>query len=367
MPSFNNNNGGDGPPNDNPILNAFENFQRETPMITRTVMSIQVLAYVINIFFDLNLGLGNIPFFTVYKFEIYRIFTSFFVCSGFFSLIFSYISFVPTGKRLEYSMGSAEFACLFLTIGVITNVAYIGLAFLLDTLLGGQHWLVVPSSGLWNVLFGVISMECTKAPRGSERKVFLFTVPALYYPLALWGLFSFLGGFSITHLISIGIGYGFGYGYLECFRISTSRCQSWEETYLQRFISQDRTWIVSSTAIGSGAWSEEMMPQHARGQNGVDGFFSRWASQMQQQQQPLSATPDVTMGSDDATTPGAPRPGRVIKQSPTTNYKSTSNASTSHLPISGGQQLGGSTRIQNIDPRQARLQALERRIGNSSG
>lgn len=326
-------------------------------------MLTEAIACVVNIFFDLRLGLGNIPLFTVLKFEIYRIVTSLFVCEGFFSLFLAFFSFLPTGKRLEYSMGSTEFACVLLTIGVMTNVLYICLAFLFAGLVGGQSLLVNPSFGLWNVLFGVIALECTKAPQGSVRKILVWTIPAFYYPVALWVFFSFMGSFSLAHLISIGLGYGLGMGYLDKMRVSALRCKAWEETYLQSFISRQRNYIVSSTAMGSGAWSDDVTTQHADDQNnGLQSFFSRRTSNNPQQ---LSRASDVAMGSDDLSAPGAPRPGRVIKPSPKASYKNTATAATSVLPSSGGQQLGGVSRTQNQDPRLARLKALERRMASN--
>ena len=205
----------------------------------------------------------------------------------------------------------------------------------------------------------MIALECTKAPQNSVRKFLFWTIPTLYYPMALLVFFSFLGGFSLAHCISIGVGYGFGYGYLEYFRISASRCKVWEEKYLQSFISLDGNFIVSSTAMGSGAWSDDATTQQAEDQNDLNGLFSRLTSHTQQQQ---SGTSDVPMGSEDTSVPGASRPGRVIKPSPRANYKNDANVP---IPTSGGQQLGGVSRTQNQDPRQARLQALERRMATN--
>jgi hypothetical protein len=42
------------------------------------------------------------------------------------------------------------------------------------------------------------------------RKLFFFSVPTLYYPLALFGLFSIFGGFQFSYLLSIGVGYAYG-------------------------------------------------------------------------------------------------------------------------------------------------------------
>ncbi len=301
-------------------------------------MMTQAVSYILNIFFDLKLGLGNVPIFTLYKFEIYRIVTSLFVCSGFISVILAYFSFLPTGKRLEYSMGSTEFGAFALTIGVATNFLYVLLAVLLDALHVG-NLLATPSVGLWNILFGAIAMECTKAPQSSVRKILVWTIPTLYYPLGLLAFFSFLGGFSLSHLISVGLGYGFGHGYLEFLRISPLRCRQWEERYLQIIASSDRNYVVSSTAMGSGAWNEEAIAQQAGSSSALHGLLSRWTAQSQQ----LPSGTDVAMGSDDV-----------------------SSTRPSTLPTSGGHQLGGASRIQNKDPRQLRLEALERRTAANS-
>ena len=350
-------NAGDVPLNDNPIRTFFDSYQRETPMITRSMTTTHAIAYFVNIFFDLRLGLGNVPVFTVYKFEIYRILTSLFICTGFIPLILAYFSFLPTGKRLEYSMGSTDFFCILMTIGVMTNIMYVCLAFLLDYLLGNQHWLAIPSFGLWNIMFGVISLECTKAPRNSVRKFFIWTIPTLYYPVALLISFSFLGGFSLAHLISVSIGFGFGYGYLDYFRISAFRCKLWEETYLQGFVSQDTNYIVSSIAIGRGAWSNDMVTQSRRNQNGINDFISRWLSPNQHQ---LTISSDIE--SDDLADDRISRPGHVIENSPMANG---GNMSKSFPPTSVGQQLGGASRIKIQDPRQLRLEAIERRVATN--
>jgi hypothetical protein len=64
--------GNSGPPLDNPILNAYETFVRDTPAVTRTVMQLQVFAWILSFFVDLTFGLANIPYFCIQKFEIYR-------------------------------------------------------------------------------------------------------------------------------------------------------------------------------------------------------------------------------------------------------------------------------------------------------
>jgi membrane associated rhomboid family serine protease len=200
----------DSPPPTNPVLDAYERFVREVPLVTRCVLISQVVTLFLSFFLDLSFAVANIPHFTIFKLELYRIFLSPFICPGVLSLVFAYISFVDNGRRLEFSMGSAAFGCLLLTIGTVTNVAFLVLCFLLYGITGSNTWLFSPSQGIWIILFAVIAIECSKAPENSMRKLFFFSVPTLYYPLALFGLFSIFGGFQFSYLLSIGVGYAYG-------------------------------------------------------------------------------------------------------------------------------------------------------------
>ena len=256
-------------------------------------------------------------------------------------------------------MGSTSFATLFLTIGILTNLLYVPVAFILDTILGQQYFFLLPTFGIWIVLFGVIAMECSNAPQGSMRKLFVFTVPTIYYPLALLGIFCFIGGFSINYLISIGVGYGFGLGYLDRLKVSNTRCKNWEETFLESLTHQDG-WVAANGALGSPAWSEEEMLEGG----GFGNMLSRLTLPTQQQQQQQQQRQSQTSLIDEDS-----RPGRIIKPNPKSTSADINNMSstTTTLPTTGGRQLGGPSRRTNTeDPRQARLKAIERRMGGPS-
>lgn len=132
------------PPPPNPVLNAYETFARETPLVTRYVLTSQFATWVLSFFVDPSFAVANIPHFTIFKFELYRLLLSPFICQGFFSLVFAYISFVDNGRRLEFSMGSTAFGSLLLTIGIITNLSYLVVSFLLSQLTGNQGFIFVP-------------------------------------------------------------------------------------------------------------------------------------------------------------------------------------------------------------------------------
>jgi len=281
--------------------------------------------------------LGNIPQFTVFRFELYRIVLSPFICPGLFSLIFAYISFVDNGRRLEFSMGSTAFFVLTMMIGVLTNLAFIALIFLLYGITGSHSLLILPSVGIWIILFGIIAIECSNAPPDSKRRLFFYDVPTQYYPLALFGLFSLLGGFSLSHLISIGVGFAYGHGHLDKLKISDSRSQAWEETIFESFSSREG-WVVSNNATGSGAWNDDM----SSGVTGAGGFGF------------LSQLTQTSTRNSEPTTFGA-------------DGDAGSNMGSGSFPTGGGRQLGSASRrpASTTDARQTRLKAIERRANAS--
>jgi hypothetical protein len=106
-------------------------------------------------------------------------------------------------------------------------------------------------------------------------------------------------------------------------------------------------WVVSNNAVGNNAWNDG----NDSSVGGL-GIFSQLASR--QQQQPQQAAENTMAPSDS-------RPGRVI-----TNPTGSSGDGIGPSFPSGGRPLGTASRRQNTDPRQARLQAVERRSGAAS-
>jgi membrane associated rhomboid family serine protease len=245
------------PPQPNPVLTAYEGFIQRTPLVTRSILSIQVVSYIFSWFVNPHYALANIPQFTLFQFEIYRVLLSPLVNTSFFSLIFAFFSFMEHGKRLEHSMGSTAFAWLCMTIGCLTNMTFLLLSLVLY-LLSGQDtaYMFSSAAGIWLILFGIIAIECIQAPRTSLRRLFFFEVPVLYYPFAIYLFFALLSAsLSFSYLLSIGVGYAYGYGFLDKTKLSASKAKQWEETILANFTSHEG-WVVGHAATGSNAWNE---------------------------------------------------------------------------------------------------------------
>eukprot|EP00543_Licmophora_paradoxa_P014791 CAMPEP_0202464504 /NCGR_PEP_ID=MMETSP1360-20130828/62151_1 /ASSEMBLY_ACC=CAM_ASM_000848 /TAXON_ID=515479 /ORGANISM="Licmophora paradoxa, Strain CCMP2313" /LENGTH=230 /DNA_ID=CAMNT_0049087827 /DNA_START=279 /DNA_END=971 /DNA_ORIENTATION=- len=212
----------------------------------------------------------------------------------------------------------------------------------LYTITGDNGYLWYKSVGIWTILFGLIATECSNAPQDSQRRLFFFTVPTLYYPLALWALFSLLGGVNVADLLSVAVGYAYGYGYLDNFKASLSFCNRLEETILQTFTRREG-WVVGHAASGSGAW--------ANNEHESQGFNSMFASLGQTVQAASTSPSDM----------GLPAPGRV------------SAPVDPAFPVSGGRPLGTATAAttsnvsgSSSQARAARLAAAEKRAQSES-
>jgi len=248
------------PPQDNPILTAYEKFVADTPVVTRTILNVLVVSYILSYIVDLKFAMACIPEFMLRYYEIYRLVTPVFVNQTLFSVLFAGLSFVQTGKLLEESLGSAAMAWLCLVVFTLaTNTLFVALYILGFYMTGDSSMLLSSSSGMWVILFGLISMECCHAAQYQpKRRLFFFEVPTIYYPPALLALFSlFSGHFQLSYAISVALGYGLGNGKLEVLKARPTHVKALEEStmFLNSRLRQ-QGWVGVPAARGSAAWSQ---------------------------------------------------------------------------------------------------------------
>ena len=316
------------PPPSNPVLTAYESFENNTPLVTRYITKTLTISYILSFIYDPGYALSNIPFFTLHRFEVYRIFTSHFICAQLISLIFAYLSFTESAKRLEYSIGSTAFLTLSLTMGTLSNILFLIICETLYFVEGNQIWLLQSSEGIWVILFGLIAIECCHAPTESKRRLFFFEIPTLYYPIGLLVFFSLLAGVKLSWGFSVGIGYAYGYGYCDFLKCSSSTFRAWEDGFLRNFTTR-KGWVVGHAASGEEAWSG--LP--------TTNPITRAGNSL------FSASENISTSNATTTTQQIPK--------------------ETGFPNTGGRTLGSvSSRANSTDARAARLAALEKQTEN---
>jgi len=242
----------DRPPESFLSLSTYESVRRDTPLVTRCILTSLTISYGLSYLIDLTWPLQNMPLFTLTRFELYRLILAPFVCTSLVSLVFAYFSFFGHVKRLELALGSTAFGALVLTIGTLTNIIYLILCVLGWAITQDLRHMAGSSVGIWTVLLGIISMECCAEGSPSHRNFFMFTVPTLYYPVALLGFIALLsGGVPLSYVISVGVGYAYGYNKLDCLKLGHVRRKRWEQTLLRKFTTMVG-WVAGPS---DGEWN----------------------------------------------------------------------------------------------------------------
>lgn len=103
-------------------------------------------------------------------------------------------------------MGSSLFAVLFFSLTLVSNALFLIISIILWGLTNSQGYLVGASMGIWSVLLAIIAVECAQAPPDTQRRLFFFTVPTLYYPLVLLALFSMFAGVKLAYCLGVAVG-----------------------------------------------------------------------------------------------------------------------------------------------------------------
>ncbi|KAG5185413.1 hypothetical protein JKP88DRAFT_207921 [Tribonema minus] len=265
-------------PQENPIMTAYNGWASTKPFVTRSMCILQVVLFLLGMFVDLDLALNNSLHYTIYSLEVYRIFTASLWCTSFITLIFGVMVLSQMGPKMEYSLGSARLLALMAILDVAANSAFL-LFGLLSTALGNRAAELSAAQGLWNLLMPLIVVDCMQMP-DFPRKLFFFPceIPSKYYPLALFALFSIMGGVRVDMALALATGYAFAFGKLDCLKPSISRVQGWENGCLRNFTS--RQGYITATGTQQEPWQPVNNPagrtQGDGGESGSGG--SAWVS-----------------------------------------------------------------------------------------
>ena len=146
--------------NDNPILTFYREWSDKTPFVTRSAMILLLVTYLVSFPVDLDGYFGNVPYFSILNFEVYRLFLSPFVGNSIFNVVLMALFFPAMGARMESSIGSSAFLILMGTLSTMTNVAFVLICLFLYYVGNLALAVFYSCSGFWLVLFGLITMEC---------------------------------------------------------------------------------------------------------------------------------------------------------------------------------------------------------------
>lgn len=198
--------------------NWISSFLYKLPFFVKWVILLTILFFITNFFTQIvSFYLADIPYFTIFHGQIWRLFTTAFITTGLINVIFSLLIFYRYSINHEKDIGTIKYMLYFFRNCFFIQVIYI--LILTISALIVRNWFLyklkiamghVNNDGLWPILMCEITLVCLENPERDMRFFFFPCVfKAKYYPLILFGVFTVLGNFNIDFEICSGLLFGF--------------------------------------------------------------------------------------------------------------------------------------------------------------
>lgn len=228
--TLNNNN----QPSAQSVLSAYAAKVKETiinlPLFVKILPIILTFFYILSIFFwQISFYMSNLPLYTIFHIQLWRLFTATLITTGIFNIIFALLFWMPIAIAIEKSMGTLPYIFLFSVNSLIIQILNTSILLLLMLLFGNVMLEMgydittrnVHCNGIWPILMMDITSLCLQFPNNTYTVLCLpWKLKAVFYPFILLLLFTLISGFQID--IIIGVGYGVIYHFLLKNRIQFS-------------------------------------------------------------------------------------------------------------------------------------------------
>jgi membrane associated rhomboid family serine protease len=224
------------------------------PLFIKIVVFSTIILYIINLFIPyVAYFLADIPYFTIFYVQIWRLITTSFITTNILSIIFSLFFWFREAVKVEKSTGTIKYMLIFLMNTFFINILYCVLMLLISLIIQNKSVLLlkvtqrgVKNDGLWPIMLCELTLLCLSNPE-ANMKLFLFpcVIKAKYYPLLLFLVFTIISGFSIDFENICGIGFGFLYHYYlkSRIKITNNFVMKIENSFLFKWMKNKRGFV----------------------------------------------------------------------------------------------------------------------------
>lgn len=194
------------------------------PLFIRFIFISTIILYTLNLFFPfISLYLANIPFFTIFHLNLWRIFTTVLITTNIINIIFGFIFWIREATNLENSIGTIKYMLIFFLHTVFIQVIYCLFSGIISLIIQKKEYMAIKISlrgevengGLIPLIMCEITILCLSNPNSPMKFLFFpCEFKAKFYPLIIFALFTLLNNFNIDFELLIGIVYGLIYHYI---------------------------------------------------------------------------------------------------------------------------------------------------------
>ena len=242
--------------NNNNICKDFKDFIiriiDSMPFFIKIVVFSTLILFLLNIFIPyISFYLADIPYYTLFYFNLWRLITTSFMTTGILSIIFSLLFWYEDAVKVEKEIGSIKYMLIFLMNTFFIQVLYCLLLLILSFFIQNTFLLKMKitfkgatNSGLWPIAMCDLTLLCLTNPEQPMRLFFLpCVVRAKYYPILLFIIFSIISGIDYESLCAIGFGYLYHYYLKNKLYISHIFAIKVENSFLFRWMKNKKGFV----------------------------------------------------------------------------------------------------------------------------
>ena len=202
------------------------------PLFIKLIVLITITLYLINRFaFNLSLYISNIPFYTIYKYQIWRLFSTSLMNTGIINIALSLVLWIKLGAILEDSTGTILYLFIFIINSTLIQIIYTILIFVISLIIKNKNILllkldnnsIVNNSGIWPYIISELTLLSLSNPNQIIKLFFFPDIKAKFYPIIVFIIFALLNNLIIDLEVFCGILYSFLYHFFIKSKLNFSK------------------------------------------------------------------------------------------------------------------------------------------------
>ena len=210
---------------------ACKNILKNIPLFVLFISITTCVFYLLNLLLpSISFYLSNVPFYLVFQFQLWRLFTTTLITTKILHIIFAFLIWIRESSNLEKTMGTLKYMFTFIINSTLIQVIHTMIMLIIYLITGKQELMTmnmnmeqVENSGLWPVIIAEITVLCFA---NSNNPVRILSLPceikAKFYPIILFVFFIILNQFQIQVDLIVGIIYAILHHYILRNRIFIS-------------------------------------------------------------------------------------------------------------------------------------------------
>ena len=193
------------------------------PLFIKAIILITLLLYILNFLFSsISLYLSNVPYNTIYNYQIWRLFTTSIITTRIINIIFAILFWVKHASNLEAAIGTIKYSLIFIMNSILIQIIYTLLFFIISIIIKDEKFLSlkinnkdqVDNCGIWPYIICEITLLSLSNPNYPIKFLFFPEFSTKFYPIIVFIFFGIFNILSTDLEVLCGIVYAFLYHFI---------------------------------------------------------------------------------------------------------------------------------------------------------